>query len=434
MIQNRQVTVPVNGTHNHERLADRASLKVAYMMSRFPKITETFILYEMLAMEQHGVQIEVYPLQREKTSVVHPEARSFVARANFRPMFTLPMLRSHGRFFRRKPLTYLHTLWTVVRANFGSPRYLAGSLAFFPKAVHFAELMEKDGITHLHAHFASFPAAVAYVIHRLTDIPYSFTGHGSDLNRDRHMLKEKVMEASTVVPISQFFKEMIVDECGEEIRHKIQVVHCGVDTAVFEPRTEPTPFDKGEADFMLLAIGTLHEVKGQKYLIQACAELKKQNIAFTCHFIGDGPDEEMLAEETRRLGLEDVVHFHGRQPREFVVDMLKKTDVLVTPSVPSSDGRREGIPVVLMEGMGSCVPVISTRMSGIPELVEDGECGYLVEPFAVDQLADRIQKLHADADLRHQFGQAGRTKVVDEFDLYANAVKLAQYFSRGKGS
>ncbi|MCB0000389.1 MAG: hypothetical protein KDE56_31705, partial [Anaerolineales bacterium] len=142
----------------YQRLEDADRIKVAYMMSRFPKITETFILYEMLAMEQHGVTVEVYPMQREKTNVVHPEAQSFVARANFLPWVNGDIVRANVRMLRRKPLTYLHTLWTLIRANLGSRWYLTGKLALFPKSVRFAEMMEADEITHIHAHFASFPA------------------------------------------------------------------------------------------------------------------------------------------------------------------------------------------------------------------------------------------------------------------------------------
>lgn len=414
----------------YQRLDGADQIKVAYMMSRFPKITETFILYEMLAMEQHGVTVEVYPIQREKTNVIHPEAQSFVARANFLPWVNGDIVAANVRMLRRKPLTYLHTLWTLIRANLGSRWYLSGKLALFPKSVRFAEMMEADEITHIHAHFASFPAAAAYIVHRLTGIPYSFTGHGSDLNRDRHMLKEKVEAATTVVPISEFFRRMILEECGLHNDTKVVVVHVGVDTAVFEPRTEPTPFEKGEGPFVITAVGTLHEVKGQTYLIQACREMKKRGVEFQCHFVGDGPDETELRRQVSEWGLDDNVIFHLRQPREFVVGILKKTDVLVQASVPSSDGRREGIPVVLMEAMGSGVPVISTRMSGIPELVHDGECGLLVEPKEVGQLADAIQRLYDDAELRQRFGVSGREKVIREFDLNLNAVTLAQYFTK----
>ncbi|MCB0086507.1 MAG: hypothetical protein KDE54_01230, partial [Caldilineaceae bacterium] len=139
--------------------ATDAKQKVAYMMSRFPKITETFILYEMLAVQQQGVPVEVYPLRREKTNVVHPEAVPFVARAHFIPYISKDILQAHLHYALRRPRAYFGTLGTLLRENLGSRRYLIGALGLFPKAVYFAQCMSEDGVSHIHAHFASHPAA-----------------------------------------------------------------------------------------------------------------------------------------------------------------------------------------------------------------------------------------------------------------------------------
>ena len=366
-------------------------IKVAYIMSRFPVITETFVLYEMLALEEQGLQVELYPLQRERTEVMHPEARPFVARANFQPLFSGPIFKSQFYYLLRRPLVYLSILWTLIRANLGSSRYLFGALGFFPKAVHFARLMTADGITHIHAHFASHPAAVAYVIHRLTGIPYSFTAHGSDLHRDRHMLCEKVSEAAFVAAISQYNKNIIVRECpGSGTGDKVVVLHCGVDTEVFQPRTEPTAYERGKSPFTILCIGTLHEVKGQTYLIEACRLLHGRGIDFVCRFVADGPDLAKLTQQAAQAGIADRVHFHGRVTREEIAALLRDADVMAAPSVPTSDGRREGIPVVLMEGMGSGVPVVASDLSGIPELVVNEQSGLLVAPRDAHRAGGRV--------------------------------------------
>lgn len=411
--------------------------KIAYIMSRFPVITETFVLYEMQAIEEQGLQVELYPLQRERTEVMHPEARPFVARANFQPLFSWPIFKSQFYYLLRKPLVYLSILWTLIRANWGSSRYLFGALGFFPKAVHFARLMKVEGIAHIHAHFASHPAAVAYVIHRLTGIPYSFTAHGSDLHRDRHMLCEKVSEAAFVAAISQYNKNIIVTECpgsakGED-GDKVLVVHCGVDTTVFQPRTEPTSYERGESPFTILCIGTLHEVKGQTYLIDACRLLHGRGIDFVCRFVADGPDLAKLTEQAAQAGIADRVHFHGRVTREEIAALLRDADVMAAPSVPTSDGRREGIPVVLMEAMGSGVPVVASDLSGIPELAVNEQCGLLVPPRDAEGLANALERLYRDPALRRQFSTAGREKVLNEFDLTLNAARLAQLF-RGQRS
>src|SRR5919108_575219 len=144
-------------------------------------------------------------------------------------------------------------------------------------------------VAYIMSRFPSHPAAAGFIIRRLVGIPYSFTAHGSDLHRDRHMLCEKVAEAAFVVAISDYNKELILSECQGKYRDEVTVIHCGVDTEVFRSRSNKTPHEKGENPFLILCIGTLHEVKGQAYLIEACRKLQESGIDFVCHFVGDGP-------------------------------------------------------------------------------------------------------------------------------------------------
>lgn len=408
-------------------IANEQRLKVAYIMSRFPKLTETFILYEMLGMERAGVQIDVFPLLREKTKVMHSEAVRFVESAHFQPFISFAIIQANLHFLLRKPHAYLGTLWILLKANWGSFRFFMGVLGIFPKSVLFARQMESEKIDHVHAHFASHPAAAGFIIHRLTRIPYSFTAHGSDLHRDRHMLYEKVAEASFVVAISNYNKAIILSECQGKFQDKVTVIHCGVDTEVFRYRSNMTPHEKEGSPFTILCIGTLHEVKGQTILIEACHILMGRDINFICHFIGDGPDMAMLTKLAAQAGLSEKVRFHGRQKQEKIAQLLQDADVLAAPSVPTTDGRREGIPVVLMEAMSSGVPVVASDLSGIPELVLDERTGLLAPPRDAIALADAMERYYHDSALRKRLGYSGREKVVDEFDLYKNATKLAQY-------
>jgi colanic acid/amylovoran biosynthesis glycosyltransferase len=395
--------------------------KVAYIMSRFPKITETFILFEMLEMEKQDIQVELYPLIHERAQVMHPEAKPFVERAHFEPFFSFQVLVSLAEFLFIKPKRILSTLWTVVRANWGSIRFLSRALIIFPKAVYFARMMESEDIAHIHAHFASHPALAAYIIHRLVNIPYSFTAHGSDLHRDRHMLREKVEAAEFVVAISEYNRNLIVSECKGKFHDKVKVIHCGVDTHVFKP----LPDGKRANPFTIICIGTLHEVKGQSYLVEACRLLRDKGIDFICKFVGDGPDESLLIKQINQAGLSNLAHILGRLTRDNVSQQLREADVLVTPSVPTSDGRREGIPVVLMEAMSSGLPVIASNISGIPELVDDGLNGILVPPRDARAIFEALESLFYNPALRKNMGRAGREKVVQDFDLGKNAIALA---------
>ncbi len=407
--------------------APDARLKVAYVVSRFPKLTETFVLYELLAVEREGVDVEVYPLFRHRSTLMHPEAAQALARAHFEPLVSWRIARAHVHFLRRRPAAYLAALWCLLRSTFGSPRYLAGALAIFPKAVFLARRMQERGVRHVHAHFASHPAAAAFVIWRLVGIPFSFTAHGSDLHRDRHMLREKVAEAAFVVCISRYNREIVLAECGFEFGERSVVIHCGVDTELFRP----TPDDAAASDsrpIRIVCTGTLHEVKGQTHLIEACRLLRARGVAFELELIGGGRDRARLEKQVAAARLERWVRFAGECTRAGVVHRLRQADVFVAPSVPSRDGRREGIPVALMEAAASGKPVVASALSGIPEAIEDGVEGYLVPPGDPAALADAIERLARDSALRERLGRAARERMAREFDLRSNARLLAQRF------
>jgi glycosyltransferase involved in cell wall biosynthesis len=414
---------PVGGGGDKPAQAQR--LKVAYVMSRFPRLSETFVLYEFLAVEQQGVDVQLYPLIRERADIVHPEALDLCARARFQPFLSGPVLRSQLHFLRHSPRTYFGALRDLLAGTWGSLNFFVGALGIFPKVAHAALLMQADGIDHVHCHFSSHPAAAGFVIRRLTGIPFSFTAHGSDLHVDRHMLCEKLTEAAFAVPVSKYNRDVMIDECGERVRTKLVVIHCGVDTRVFRPRDDR----EGARPFTILAVGTLHEVKGQKHLVEACRLLREDGVDFVCKLIGDGPDRKALTRQIAAARLEEHVSLLGRRDRDQVSELLRTADVLAAPSVPTKSGKREGIPVVLMEAMASGLPVVASRISGIPELVEDGVSGLLVPPRDSRSLAEALAHLDHDPTLRQELARAGRAKVVSEFDVHKNAAQLVRQFA-----
>jgi glycosyltransferase involved in cell wall biosynthesis len=284
--------------------------------------------------------------------------------------------------------------------------------------------MAADRVNHVHCHFSNHPAAAGFIVHRLTGIPYSFTAHGFDLHVDRHMLREKLAEAAFAVPVSEYNHDLMVEECGEDAREKLVVIHCGVDTEFFRPREETS----GERPFTILSVGTLHEVKGQSYLVEACRLLREARIELACKIVGDGPDRKSLSRQIASAGLAEHVTLLGRRDRTEVAELLRTADVLAASSVPTRSGKREGIPVVLMEAMASGIPVVASGISGIPELVEDGLTGLLVPPGDPEALARALSRLHDDPLLRRELGLAGREKVVEEFDVRKNAAELVRRF------
>ena len=395
--------------------------RIAYIMSRFPRLTETFIVSEMLAMERLGAEISIYPLLRERAELVQPGAAAMVRRARYLPFLSLPIIGSQLHFLRdaRRRRRYLRAWLDVIRGTWRNPNFLVGGIGIFPKVAHAAREMAAAGVDHVHCHFATHPALAGFIVHRLVGIPYSFTGHGSDLHVDRTMLPAKVAEATFVVTISEDNRRLIEATCGPASIGRVEVIHCGVDPQAFHPVERP-PGPR----LRIVAVGTLHEVKGQAHLVDACRILADQDVAFTCRMIGDGPDRDRLAERIESHGLSDRVQLAGRMTSDEVARALAEADVLVTPSVPTRSGKREGIPVVLMEAMAAGLPVVASRLSGIPELVEDGVSGHLVPPADPAALAAALERLAAEPELRARLGRAGREAVLRGFDSADNAAAL----------
>lgn len=391
-------------------------------MSRFPKLTETFVLNDVIGLAAHGFEVEVFPLLRERQAVVHDDAARVAARAHYLPFLSPAIVASNVRMLLRRPRRYLGAVGRLVADTWRSPNFLVGGLGIVPKVVHAAALMERLGVGHLHCHFANHPAVAGWLVHRLVGIPYSFTAHGSDLHVDRRMLPTKVAEAAFVATVSSFNRDLIVQECGGRFADKVHVVRCGVDTGLFAPRERRPVPERPD----LVCVGTLHEVKGQAHLLAACARLAATDALGTCTFVGDGPDRSRLEQLASSLGIAERVRFAGALPREEVAAVLAGADVLVAPSVPTREGKREGIPVVLIEGMASGVPVVASRLSGIPELVIHERTGLLVEPQDDGGIAAAVLRLRDEPGLAAALVDGALAHVAREFELHVNLERLAR--------
>jgi len=399
---------------------------VAYTMSRFPKITETFILIEMLELERQGVRVEIFPLIREREPVQHADAQRMVERAHFCRLFSRSVLDAQIYWLLRRPRAYLRAWWHAVRGNLESPKFLSRALVVVPKAAYAARRMVELDVDHLHAHYATHPALLAYVVHLLTGIPYSFTVHAHDLYVERPMLREKVAAASFVVAISEFNRRMLIDLYGATAEERVVVVHCGIDPTLFRPRERREP---GEL-FTIACVASLAGYKGQRYLIDACDVLHQRGVPFQCLLVGEGEDRPHLEAQIRRLGLTDRVRLLGAQPRHKVSELLQQVDALALPSVVMPNGKMEGIPIALMEALAAEIPVVATAISGIPELVRDGETGLLVPERDAAALAEALLRLYADRDLGRRLASAGRQLVLREFNLEHSVAQLRALFER----
>jgi len=393
-------------------------------MSRFPKVTETFVLYEILEIESHDIPIEIFPLLQEKESIIHPEAESLIKRAHYHKFLSKRILAAQFYWLTKKPLAYLMTWFKVLIGNISSPKFLSRAIFIMPLASLFAKKMEQLGIVHAHAHFATHPLLAAYIIHQLVGIPYSVTAHAHDIYVNRTMLEQKLKDAAFIVAISDYNRRLLSDLYGSEIANKIEVIHCGIDPNFFKPRETL----ESQKNFRIVCVGSLSEYKGQTYLIEACKQLKAKGILFECWLIGEGDQHAEIEQLIINLGLESEVKLFGRQPRQFVSDALAEASVMVLPSVVTKTGKKEGIPVALMEALATEIPVVSTQISGIPELVVDGVTGWLVPERDADSLTQALVEVYEDPILAKQLAQQGREKVLDEFNLNTNSRFLSNLF------
>ncbi|GAB4481677.1 MAG: glycosyltransferase family 4 protein [Anaerolineales bacterium] len=389
--------------------------KVAYIMSRFPHLPETFILREMMEVEKQGISVALYPLIVQRQSVIHPEAAAWLGRAHRLPWISQEILAANGRAFFKKPLRYLSLFWRVFWGNLPSPKFLARALALFPKTVRMAEMMQAEGIDHIHAHYATHPALAAWLIHHLTGIPYSFTVHAHDIYVDRTMLAAKVRDADFVAAISQFNRQFLAQHLGEWTLTKTHVIHCGIQPERYQPAPKKTG-----GRFELLSIGSLQPYKGQIYLLEACALLMARGLDFRCRIVGGGELAPELEERIHALGLEQRVILAGAQTQQAVAQMLSEADCYLQPSIITPSGKMEGIPVSIMEALACALPVVASDISGISELVRPGQTGWLVPQKNPAALAQAIWEVWQQPEEAARRARAGRELALREFGISEN--------------
>jgi glycosyltransferase involved in cell wall biosynthesis len=389
---------------------------IAYLVSRFPKLTETFILYEMQALEALGARLDLFPLVRQREKVIHPEAESWIRRAHYRAWYAPRLALSQLYWLVRSPRTTLAVWWEILAGYGLKPKRLLRTLYTLGLAFDFARQMRRMGTGHIHAHWATNPATAAYIIQRLTGIPYSFTAHAHDLYVDQTMLAKKMDQAAFVVTISEYNRQVLRRLTGKE---HIAVVHCGVDTDLFTP-----PARRENETFTIVTVAALEEKKGHRYLVEALQKVAAEGIALRCLLVGEGPLRQTLLQQIHEAGLQERVTLTGGLPRQEVLSLLRSADVMVLPSIRLESGKQEGIPVALMEGMAMELPVIASRISGVPELVDDGVNGLLVPEKDAQALAAAILVLARDSECRRRLGENARQKVLREFDQVASARSL----------
>lgn len=379
---------------------------------------------EVLALERRGVPLRIFSIKEPGNEPVHGDLRRVRAKATYLSLANNLKEVLHGNFATafRHPLRYLRTL---LRALLLNPRW--SFLQSFLQAGYVADLLSSEAITHLHAHFATAPASVAMFTHHLTGISYSFTAHAKDIYFDTKpkLLRAKIRHSRAVVTISEYNRRHLTQLTNPAESAKVHCIYNGMDLRSYSNGRHGVNKLRVPS---IVTVARLIEKKGIGDLISACQILRERGRSFQLEIIGKGPLRAALNTQVYLLNLQNMVRFRGALAQEAVREAYRQTDVFALPCVISEDGDRDGIPTVLLEAMACGLPVVSTRVSGIPELVESGRDGILVEPRNPEMLADALDRLLSDADLRKKLGQAASTKVTEKFSVERSVTKLLGLF------
>lgn len=401
-------------------------LRVAYILHRFPHLTETFIIREMYWLRSHDVDLTIYSLMRPKSERAWRQTRDLLPLAIYAPVFSREVLRSQLTYLARRPLRYLRALWRVIQQTYQEPRVMLLMVALFPKVVHFAHQMKVEGIDHIHAHFAWIEGIAAGVVKDLNGTSFTVHPHAFGLfTRPRGDVRRELENASAVVTISEYHRTYISDLAPDIPEEDIHVVHCGIEPDLIQPPTARP----GSEPLRIVSVGRAVQKKGHKYLIEACAILRERRSDFVCELVvGRGGRYTELEQQVQRLGVADTVRLLEARDETGIFELLRSADIFALACVVADSGDRDGVPVSLMEAMASRLPVVSTPVAGIPELVADGINGILVPERDAPALAAALEQLLDDAELRARLGSAGRATVSKEFDVRESAASMARIF------
>lgn len=387
-------------------------------VSEFPKLTETFVLSNALHYEAQGHRVGIFHIKPYRHGeVVHPHARVILPRGFTFGWFDRDSAGGLVAEVLRAPGAVLALLGQIGAAFWREPKRLAASVALFPKAAALAGYCRREQVDHIHAEFAGYPATAAWIAAKLSGVPFSFSAHAHDIFLTQSLLVTKAREAVFVRAISRFNRAFLANIPGFPA-DKTEVLRCGVSL----PEEAAPPVLANDQPLRIVFVGALLPRKGVDVLLRALADLPKDR-DWHLDIIGGGSQDGALRALAQALALENVV-FHGPQSSDVVRTAMSEAHVVAVPSREGEGGRSEGIPVVIMEALSLSRPVISTRLSGIPELVEDGVTGLLCPPDDAPALRDALLRIWGDYDAARHMGAAGRRRVVEDYDITQTADAL----------
>jgi colanic acid/amylovoran biosynthesis glycosyltransferase len=402
-------------------------VRIAYLVNQYPSVSHTFIRREIEGLEQLGAQVARYSLRPIPLETL-PDATDRSERERTTALLdhgAKALIPSIARVAARYPREFARAQALTYTMGKKADRGLLRNYAYLAEACALREALEAAPVDHVHAHFGTNSAAVAMLTRALGGPSYSFTAHGPEEfdKPDLLALRVKIEHAAFVVGVSSFGRSQLFRYCDGRHWNKVHVVRCGVDERYLERAPNPLPERP-----RFVSVGRLCEQKGQLLLVQAVAQLVRKGRKLELILVGDGPMRKDVEEVIAKEGLERFVRITGWASGEAVQDEIEKARYFVLPSFA------EGLPVVLMEALGRGRPVISTYVAGIPELVLDNECGFLVPAGSVEHVASAMERaLDTSSEQLQKMGLLGYQRVCEMHDARSNAKVLLELFERHKG-
>jgi len=403
-------------------------MRLGYLYSRYPVISQTFCDAEMLALERRGIELVIGSVYPPLTSLRHEYIAKLRAPIHYAPpQEILKILERNAKTTSKWPrdLVERHD------AKYGP---VAKAEQRARNALYFAEFFARSGVDHVHVHFANRAAHTAVFLKEISGIPFSVTAHGKDFMKDLgsdDLLREICAAAEFVAAETDYSRDLLRQRCPNSAA-KIHKVYNGIDMERF-PALGDESARPAVAPYHLpriVSVGRLVAFKGFDELIDACAELARHRIDFFCDIIGDGRLRETLQEKVKQLDLSSRVNLLGSLSQAAVLDKLQAADIFALASTTDTQGATDVFPTVILEAMASARAVVSTRLAGIPELVVDGQTGMLAPPGDSTALADALEQLLRDPELRLRFGHAGRARIEQHFRIEQTVAPLMEMLER----
>ena len=398
-------------------------MRLGYLYSRYPVLSQTFCDAEMLALERLGFELEIGSVYPPLTSLRHEHIACLRAPIHYAPPQAILKIseknaKTDGKWpshlIERHERKYGPSVKAEQRAR---------------NALYFAEHFKRRGVDHVHVHFANRAAHTAIFLKEISGIPFSVTAHGQDFMKDLgndDLLREICAAAEFVAAETDYSCDLLRQRCPDSAT-KIHRVYNGMDLTRFpasnyEASINPVP--------RIISIGRLVAFKGFEYLIDACAELARRGLEFTCEIIGDGPLRGDLEARIIKRNLSDRIHLLGSLSQQAVLEKLRVADIFALASVTDTQGASDVFPTVIIEAMAAARPIVSTGLAGIPESVVDGETGLLVPPGDITALSEALARLLEDAKLRLQYGRAGRARIEQHFRIEHTVAPLIELLQK----